>query len=313
MEAKHLGKASPLRCVTCGQALSCDLEGDAICGGCHQMYKRDRFGYLELLLEAPYAPVTGEDYACVQRVAGDRVFVDYMKPLFEREPFETVLEVGCGVGRITKLFAEAGAEAYGIDLPILSSLWAREGNDPRRFVCGDATNLPFSDNYFDVVYSLGVIEHIGTAIGHCTLRNDYEAKRVLFAGELMRVTKPGGRVVIACPNKSFPIDIQHGPADEARQAHWLRTFVFDRTGLNIHKTWGKYHLPSYGEIRDLFCKRAGGSELECLPLRGYFGFGRFSNGFLKPFASIAKVYVNIIPMPLRSTFFNPYVLVQIRR
>jgi SAM-dependent methyltransferase len=268
---------------------------------------------VELLTESPRGAPVHEDYAHRQKVAGDRVFNHYLKPLFEREPFETVLEVGCGVGTIVNLFAKAGADAYGIDLPLLSSIWAGEGNDRRRFVSGDATNLPFSDNYFDVVYSMGVIEHIGTAIGHCTLASGYEAKRSQFARELVRVTKPGGRIVVSCPNKSFPIDILHGPRDEVGPPYRLRSFLFDHTGLNIHKTWGKYHLPSYKEIKTLFCKEAGASEFECLPLRGYFGFGIFAGTLLRPFTSLAKGFVNNIPRPMLATLFNPYVMVQIRK
>jgi SAM-dependent methyltransferase len=312
-EQKQIGKASPFRCVTCRADLPFDNEADVVCENCRHAYKRNRFGYLELLSESPHAACPGEDYVHDQKVAGDRVFIRYLKPLFEREPFETVLEVGCGVGTVVNLFAEAGTDAYGIDLPVLSSIWAGEGNDPRRFVCGDATNLPFSDNHFDVVYSMGVIEHIGTAIGHCTLACGYEAKRAQFARELVRVTKPGGRIVVSCPNKSFPIDILHGPRDEVGPPYRLRSFLFDRTRLNIHKTWGEYHLLSYKEIRELFCKHAGASELECLPLRGYFGFGMFAKSLLRPFAFLAKGFVNNIPRPMLPTFFNPYVMVQIRK
>ncbi len=312
METRQVQKASPLRCVTCGGALPCDSQGDTTCGGCNRVYRRDKHGYLELLLSVPYTAGPGEDYVQAQRVAGDRVYSDYLRPLFEREPFETVLEVGCGIGRVIKLFAAAGSDAYGTDLPVLSECWAREGNDPRRFFCGDATNLPFPDNYFDIVFSFGVIEHIGTAIGHCTLSSNYQTKRALFASELMRVTKPGGRIFIGCPNKHFPVDIQHGPEDEAGRANWLRRFIFAHTGLNLHKTWGKYHLPSYGEIRKLFCVGGKTRRIDYLSLRGYLGFGKFSYGYLRPFASIAKAYIHNIPGPLRPTFLNPCIMVQIR-
>jgi demethylmenaquinone methyltransferase/2-methoxy-6-polyprenyl-1,4-benzoquinol methylase len=51
------------------------------------------------------------------------------------------------------------------------------------FVAGDATNLPFADNTFDATtISFG-------------LRNVNEPKKAL--AEMLRVTKPGGRVVIA--------------------------------------------------------------------------------------------------------------------
>jgi SAM-dependent methyltransferase len=306
-------KENPFRCISCKANLSFETKSDMVCENCHRVYERNRFGYMELLTEAPHDAAITEDYVHKQQVSGGRVFSQFLKPLFEREPFGTVLEVGCGVGTVLNLFADAGADAYGIDLPVLSPIWAAVGNDPCRFVSGDATNLPFTDNHFDVLYSMGVIEHIGTSIGHVTLAVDYEAKRAQYARELVRVTKPGGRIVVSCPNKSFPFDPLHGPGDHAGPALRLRSLAFDCTGLNIHRTWGKYHLPSYKEINTLFCKEAGASEVNYLPLRGYFGFGIFAQGFLRPFGFLAKKYLHNLPKALLPTFLNPYIMVQIRK
>lgn len=74
-----------------------------------------------------------------------------------------VLEIGVGLGADHKKFAEAGAELYGIDLTERAVLHAR--NRLALFGLksvlepGDAENLSFPDETFDLVYSWGVLHH----------------------------------------------------------------------------------------------------------------------------------------------------------
>ena len=223
---------------------------------------------------------------------------------------------GCGIGKGVCLAVDDGYEAYGIDLPKLSRFWSRAGNDARHFLCCDARRLPFRDDFFDLVWSLGVIEHIGTVIGHCTLSEDYWEARRSYAKEILRVTRPGGRIMIDCPNKSFPIDICHGPIDDLTPkttVNVVRTYISRLTGINIHRITQKYHLLSYGETKKLFCDEGGAISFEPLPLKGYFSFGTFESGFLKVFAKLAKIYVNNLPRPLRRTPLNPYMSVLVRK
>ncbi len=287
------------------------------CRGCGAVYARDAHGYFVLLpTDVPTAAAiesTVEAYAEEQHRTGARVYAEYLRPYLAREPAHRVLDVGCGVGAEVSHLVADGYDAYGLDLPGLTRFWQRAGNDPRRFFAGDAAYLPFLDGYFDAVYSLGVIEHIGTLTGHCTLGPDYEQARRRFAREIVRVTRPGGRILIACPNKAFPVDIQHGPNDQLSPPMPLRAWLFEYTGLTLHRTWGRYHLLSYPEVRRLFLHEAGARRLRPLPLRGYFGFGRFKRGFLRPFARLAQYYVDHLPPRLRATPLNPYVLVEIRR
>jgi hypothetical protein len=129
----------------------------------------------------------------------------------------------------------------------------------------------------------------------------------------LRVTKPGGRILIACPNKTFPVDVQHGPGDDIQRAGKLRSYIFEKTGMNIHKTWGQYHLLSYPEIKRLFAGKNGSRHFSALPLENYFQFGRFKRGFLKPFGSFAQFWVNHMPEGARRTFINPYMMAEIRK
>lgn len=259
---------------------------------------------------APRAATT-EEYAACQHHCCQTVF-EFLQPLVRQEPCKAILDVGCGVGASTSSLARAGYDAYGVDLPEQAQLWAAAGNDQDRFISASALSLPFEDESFDFVYSLGVIEHIGTVLGHCTLAADYQLQRQQYANEILRVTKPGGRILIACPSKSFPVDVQHGPGDPAQPAGPIRSFIFDHTGMNIHKTWGRYHLLSYPEVRKLFTAD-GSREFTAPSLRDYFGFGRFKKGFLKPFAGLAEHWVHNLPVGVRTTFLNPYVMAQIRK
>jgi SAM-dependent methyltransferase len=296
--------ALPLICVRC----SSPLGGMLICNTCSHAYAKNTYGYLEMLKE-PWDHVSApDDYVEAQEHTGLRVFHEYLLPLFAEAPAKTVLDVGCGMGQGIRQMGASGADAYGVDLPCYSRAWEKNGLDPGQFMCADGCALPFPDDFFDIVYSLGVIEHIGTVLGHCTLRPDYQEKRQAYASEILRVTKKGGRIIIACPNKAFPIDVQHGPTDALSLKVPLRSFICKKTGLNFHKTWGEHHLLSYSETRQLF--RAG-RNFRALPLKGYFGFGKFERGWLKPFASLAKWYVNAMSDGLRRSAVNPYMLAEI--
>jgi SAM-dependent methyltransferase len=304
-----------LVCPGCYEDLL-EIETDLCCTGCGESYKPNRYGYLEFVLNRNLYGIdsTTEEYAEDQSVAGQRFFNEYLHPWLDQEPFRRVLDVGCGVGRGISQLIREGYDAYGIDLPNLSRFWQQAGNDRGRFLACDSGRLPFPDGFFDAVYSTGVIEHIGTADGNSTLLPDYKRARQHYADEILRVTKPEGRILISCPNKNFPVDIQHGPQDDTSPeiARWRINF-FNRTGVNVHPIWGKYHLLSYPETRELFCKPGGARQFEPLPLNGYFGFGRFESGFLSPIARLATAYVNHLPRIMRGGIFNPYMLVQIRR
>ena len=111
------------------------------------------------------------------------------EPIFDRYPLITgakVLDVGCGTGEITARLAEKYAQASfaGIDVeePHLERARMRcaEFGDRVRFELGDALNLAFDDDTFDLV----VCRHVLQAVS--------DARRVLE--EIRRVTKPGGRV-----------------------------------------------------------------------------------------------------------------------
>lgn len=98
-----------------------------------------------------------------------------------------ILEVGCAGGLLCHRIKERlpEAEVTGLDFDEGHIEYAqkksRELGLSCNFVAGDATQLPFEDNTFDVCYS-------HTVINFC------EPEK--FAGEQHRVLKPGGRMIV---------------------------------------------------------------------------------------------------------------------
>ncbi|MGH7096904.1 MAG: methyltransferase domain-containing protein [Stellaceae bacterium] len=113
-----------------------------------------------------------------------RTLVDLMSP----RPGEKILEVGCGAGSLVRLLARrlgpanaiTGADANPYLLREAAALTAAQGLESTiRFTDGNAEALPFTDEAFDCAYSVTVFE-------------ECDAERAI--AEIVRVTKPGGRV-----------------------------------------------------------------------------------------------------------------------
>lgn len=74
-----------------------------------------------------------------------------------------VLEIGVGLGADHQRFAEAGADLFGIDITARAVKHTAHRLETfglsSRLTVGDAERLEFADEYFDVVYSWGVLHH----------------------------------------------------------------------------------------------------------------------------------------------------------
>ncbi len=105
---------------------------------------------------------------------------------FSRYAGKRLLEIGCGLGTDLAQFARGGAVTTGLDLTPGGVALARRRFDldglKGTFLVGDAENLPFADDHFDVVYSFGVLHHTPDTA---------RAFREVF-----RVLRPGGDAVV---------------------------------------------------------------------------------------------------------------------
>ena len=137
---------------------------------------------------------------------------------------ERALDVGTGAGALALALAPLVREVVGIDpVPELLAL-AREratGLENVTFVEGDGASLPFDDFSFDLAGTLRTLHHVH--------------RPELVVAELVRVTRPGGRVLV--------VD-QIAPADP------LEAMTLDR--FERARDPGHERLLPDGDLRQLF-------------------------------------------------------------
>lgn len=75
---------------------------------------------------------------------------------------DRILDVGCGTGESLRRVSGADREVHGVDLSPAQLRYATEKPDlaDARFTLGDATRLPYRDDRFDVVLSIGSLPYV---------------------------------------------------------------------------------------------------------------------------------------------------------
>ena len=135
---------------------------------------------------------------------------------------ERVLDLGCGNGRLYKIFENRNVDYTGVDFSenLIQKDIEKYGN---HFKTADILSLPFSEENFDSVWAIAVLHHIPTT----ELR-----KRVL--GEIKRVLRPNGRVIAT---------------------YWkIKSFFRKDIFIPFHGKKRYYHVFSKREIKRLFEK-----------------------------------------------------------
>ena len=95
---------------------------------------------------------------------------------------QKILEVGAGTGRMIKILRANGVQASFCALDITENVKNSQGHR----IIGDARYLPFKDNSFDLVYSLGVVEHF--------------PETLKAIKEQSRVVKKDGKILLTVPH-----------------------------------------------------------------------------------------------------------------
>ncbi len=153
-------------------------------------------------------------------------------PYWEFDAFSgrDVLDIGCGPGWLTVNYAAGKANVSSVDLTPRAVELARAHLAMRNVTAdvreGNAENLPFPDNSFDLVVASGVLHH--TPDVHMAFR------------ESCRVTRPGGRGKITLYRKGilhhhwiFPLttavvrllNVRHPGADLGRDSSSVDDFI----------------------------------------------------------------------------------------
>ncbi|OGH20046.1 MAG: hypothetical protein A3D74_03945 [Candidatus Levybacteria bacterium RIFCSPHIGHO2_02_FULL_37_13] len=116
----------------------------------------------------------------------------------DEHKLKSLLDIGCGTGRMVKYFNDLGFKALGCDIYDDALKAARKINKKNSIVRASAVKLPFKKNAFDMIISISVIEHL----------TPKEAEK--FIKEAERVLKPGGFIFLVTPNYSTPIRLLQG-------------------------------------------------------------------------------------------------------
>lgn len=123
-----------------------------------------------------------------------------------------VLDFGCGSGYGSAMIACGAREVVGVDVAEEAVAFARARHTMENLsfsrIEADAV-LPFADASFDTVLSFQVFEHV--------------ADESRYLGEIARVLRPGGTLVLATPDRS------------------TRLFPFQQP-------WNRWHLREYDEV-----------------------------------------------------------------
>ena len=96
---------------------------------------------------------------------------------------QPLLDIGCGAGEFAGLASELGAAVSGLDACAAFIEIARMRTPSGRFLTGDMERIPFSDGEFAVVTAVNSLH--------------FASNPAAAVAEAVRVTRPGGRVVVA--------------------------------------------------------------------------------------------------------------------
>ncbi len=130
--------------------------------------------------------------------------IKYIKESLDGISRPEILEIGAGTGRYSVTLAKQGLDVTAVELVDhnLELLRSKlDGSEPIKVIKGNALDLSFlPDGRFDLTMLLGPMYHLYT-------RED----KIRALSEAVRVTKPGGRILVAyCMNEPTVIQYVFG-------------------------------------------------------------------------------------------------------
>jgi ubiquinone/menaquinone biosynthesis C-methylase UbiE len=118
--------------------------------------------------------------------------------------FKTILDFGCGCGRVFRYIRKQAADAkmYGTDIDVEGIEWCRQ-NIPNATFSTNPFTPPsnFSDGQFDFVYAISVFTHLD------------EDLQNLWLAELKRIVSPGGILLLSVHGAACYYDLPQSEQD----------------------------------------------------------------------------------------------------
>lgn len=148
----------------------------------------------------------------------DDLFFGQYRPLFglDAEKELKILEIGCGPGALAGALHRwyPKAQITGLDRDSAFIDFAAANEPGITFLEGDATDLPFAKEAFDVTISNTVSEHV---------------EPTAFFSEQLRVLKPGGVCLVLSSRKGIGARAACLAESEYEQAFWKKVSAFDNS------------------------------------------------------------------------------------
>ncbi|MFX1421100.1 MAG: class I SAM-dependent methyltransferase [Promethearchaeota archaeon] len=175
-------------------------------------------------------------------------FVISLIPKFKKEKIKRILDLGFGVGRHTIFFAKKGFDVYGLD-PSPSGLefttkWAKKERVFPKLTIGEMSQLPYKDDFFDLIIAWNVIYHGTTSIIHKTVT------------EIIRCLKTNGYLLYTLISTKHN---KYGLGNEIEK----NTFVIEKEEEKNHP----HHYFSEKEINNYF---KGFTHLTCVDKEQFY-------------------------------------------
>lgn len=177
---------------------------------------------------------------------------------------DRVLEAGCGSGRVLDMLLDAGRFSVGIDFAAGALAQSKSRRPHLPMMAADVNKTPFGDGTFDVVTSLGLVEHFQDG-PDSVLR------------EHRRVLRRGGTLILTVPRIS-PLKTLLDSRLVVEQTHY--TSAMGRRIQRVHETEAKQEQAGSAtfyqyEFRDpdllAFVSAAGFTPFHVHPIGFAFG------------------------------------------
>lgn len=118
----------------------------------------------------------------------------YYVNLWKAKNYQNILDLGCGIGRHTKLFCENGFKVWGCDLSEVAVSNTMQklklASLDAKVEVADMHNLPYEDEKFDAIFSYHTISHT----------TSLKIKTIIK--EITRVLKKKGEIFLTLCSKS---------------------------------------------------------------------------------------------------------------
>ena len=182
-----------------------------------------------------------------------------------------ILDIGSGISEFPMYLSSKGHEVYSIDtdevcMNRLAPKLAEWCGVKVNYKVSDATNLEFSDNTFDRIFFISVLEHLEEErINHRIVNNHRRNLDVKAIKEMLRVLKPGGLLILTTDWKVRDDDLRSYVLSDLEE-RVLKPFqlnLIDTKGMkpinddefkkNYIDDWKsfKYEVPSFRDQNEL--------------------------------------------------------------